>query len=727
VALSLIGTSHSLQAAAPLLPKKLHFTQYPRIVYTPSELEKFRESRGKASVRKRIVAKGDALLKKKIDIPKNPKGGQWTFYYACPKDGSGLRALSKTKHKCPKCGKIYTNERIVAAYRTRLYGIVDSAIYNLALAYAVTGEDKYAVPVREAFLELVDLYPKLQRHDRWGRTGFMAVVGGKRYCQHLSEAVSIMKLAKAYDLCVNSHVFAETDRKRIEDDFLKATVYEISKYEFFVGRSNNHQSWFNAAYANVGLAIGDRWLIDRALNGPGGLLQQLKTSVTDDGIWYEGTVSYHFYALSAIIETLKALKRLGIDLSKNKRLESLWIGPMDLTFPNGKMPAINDGDPYDIKRKKSVYKFALEYFKNPLFANLAGVKNAKPRQLESKVLGDIGIAVLRRGAGKNAVCAFLDYGRHGDHHGHPDKLQLILYALKRELFLDPGRISYSVKEYNAWCRTTIAHNTVVLNETSQKPARGTLPFFENTKDYTACLAQCNTAYSGVSMKRFLLMTDTFMVDIFQVSKGRWLWGNAPTWDWLLHSRGKLTTNLPTAPRSEPLGINDGYEYLKDLKAVSGHPEFPSFDFKLKNKRFLRAFLPAETGNIFLGFGTGTRTTEKVPFILRRRKGRRQTFFTVYDFSGNGKAVDKIEILPVHDSTGAVRTDSAGIAVVNAGNEKTLIAVDLSGKHSASKRLVNDTPFERLLFKKNLKTKTSPRHPLPRGDIQKSGRKKGDMD
>ena len=552
ISIIFLATCRDIRATGAVLAEKLTFQAHPRIVYSADELKALRESPSKTAEKKRIIARGDAILKKPIDIPKNTKGGQWTFYYACSKDGARLRALSKTEHKCPKCGKIHKSERIVAAYRTVLYGKADAAIYNLALAYAVSGDDKYALAVKKAFLELVELYPKLQRHDRWGRKGFMAVVGGKRYCQHLSEATSIIKLAKAYDFCVDSPVFSPADRKNIAKNFLKATVDEISTYEFFVGRKNNHQTWFNAAYANVGVAIGDRTLIDRALNGSGGLLAQLKGSVTNDGIWYEGTVSYHYYALSAIIETLKALKRVDVDLSKNNRLKSLWIGPMDLTFPNGRMPAINDGDPYDIKRRKATYVFALNYFKDPVFANLAGDKNAKQRPLESRVLSDIGIAVMRRGTGKNAVCAFLDYGQHGGHHGHPDKLQIILYALGSELFLDPGRISYSVKEYNAWCRTTVAHNTIVLNKKNQKRAKGKILFFKDEKEYTACLARCDTAYSGVSMKRFLLMTDAYLVDVFIVSKPKGLWGNTVTWDWLLHSRGKLSTSVPTINREKPL-------------------------------------------------------------------------------------------------------------------------------------------------------------------------------
>ena len=87
-------------------------------------------------------------------------------------------------------------------------------------------------------------------------------------------------------------------------------VYEsILKYNFHNPGRNNHQSWFNAAYANVGVAIADPKLINTAIYGKKGLYFQLQNSVTRDGFWFEGTIAYHFYALQAIIETVNAVKR----------------------------------------------------------------------------------------------------------------------------------------------------------------------------------------------------------------------------------------------------------------------------------------------------------------------------------------------------------------------------------------------------------------------------------
>lgn len=659
------------------------FPPRPRLAFNKDELQHLKTSPNKDKKRTQIISRADRILNNKIEIPKDVSGGQWIFYYACPNDGTRLQPLSKLKHKCKKCGKTYSNKRINAAYRTILYNKADREMYDLALAYAITGKSKYVTPLKEAFLELVDLYPKLQRHDRWDRTGLFAVVGGKRFCQHLSEAVSIIKLAKAYDLCANSPLFSKTERKLIEEQFLKRTVNEISNFELFIGGKNNHQTWFNAAYANVGVAIGNKKLIKRALNGTNGLLSQLKGSVTDDGIWYEGTVSYHFYALNAIIETLKPLQRSNIDLSDNKKLKSLWLGPLNLTFPNGTMPAINDGDPYDIKKANKAYQFALKYFKDPIFANIANKErdnNASYIPIKSCNLTDIGLAILKRGNGKNAITTFLDYGQHGEHHGHPDKLQIILYALNQELFLDPGRLSYSVKEYNSWARTTVAHNTVVMNQINQKPAKGKILFFEDNKKFSASFAECNSAYSGANMRRFILLTDTFMIDIFKVSKTPTLFSKTVTWDWLLHCRGKISSNQLSKPIKKSLGTTNGYQHLKKIQIVKNRSNLTSFDFHYRDKQFIRTFFPGENEKIYFGTGIGVTLNEKVPFILRRRKNPNEIFISLYDLTGNGDAIKNIKLKKIFNLDNSENKNAIGIVFNNSSGDKIKIAIDMDNNN-----------------------------------------------
>ncbi len=426
------------------------FPQRPSFIYTASEIDQLKKDQSKIDEIKSIVKKADAILEQPLKIP--GKEGDWIFYYYCPKDNSMLKPQSDI---CPLCGSVYTDERTAAAYRTHLNYKIDKDCIILAKAYTFTGEKKYAERVKEVLLKLASLYPGFERHDRWGRRGILAIAGGKRYAQHLDEAISAIDLASAYDLIAD---FLTDEEREICEKFLKDIVREILKYQVFVGKKNNHQTWFNAAYTVVGLTTKDASLMKEGIYGKYGLLWQVENSITDDGLWYEGAMAYHFYALSAIQYTLDAAKRIGWDFSNNERLKSMWLAPLNLAYPDGKLPVFHDSDPVSLASYVSFYQWAYRYFKDPVFASFAEKRDFKLPALKSASLNDIGIAVLRRSPENNPVCAMLDYGIHGDSHGHPDKMNIVFYVHGKELILDPGRISYSVPEYHSWWQGSAASN-----------------------------------------------------------------------------------------------------------------------------------------------------------------------------------------------------------------------------------------------------------------------------
>jgi hypothetical protein len=655
------------------------FPQHPRLAYTAKEISAWRADVSRTAELIQVRDTAEKILARGLVIPK--KEGDWIFYYACPKDGSMLNAKSDKEHVCPRCGAIYTDERVQAAYRTLLNNRLDSDLYKIALAFALTDDTKYAIPVRDSLLELARLYPTFQRHDRWGRKGPFAVVGGRRYAQHLDEAYSAIELAKAYDLIASSDSISPEQHVTIED-FLKSIVKEIQKYEFFVDPQgiNNHISWFNAAYANVGIATGDPSLLQEAISGKFGLLHQLEKSVTSDGLWYEGTLAYHFYALSAIEELLRAAARAGFDFSSNERLKSMYLGPIKMAYPDGSVPAFHDSDPLNLRNWTSFYKFALDYFHDPAFAQYANpVGNAPVREQKSAVLPGIGLAILRSGSERDAVCAMMDYGIHGGSHGHPDKLNIVVYALGKELVPDIGRISYSVPEYETWARTTAAHNTVVIDRSNQAPCEGSLLFFRDTGSYSAALCAASNAYKNALLKRMLILTDGLLVDIYTVDSE-----NDSIIDWFLHIRGKSATLSRsdgtilshTAILQNFAGSNNGYQHLTDVvcweTTASAVIRMVQADGKIIGIHALQS----PQSQIFTGYGIGYTLEERIPFIMRRVASRRGCFITVYDLSGTGEAVSSIRILPVSGQRNVLPMDRQFTLSITHNGKEIAYRIDL---------------------------------------------------
>ena len=554
------------------------------------------------------IHRATELLSAPLVVPQQE--AQWIFYYACPKDSTRLRPESPTRHVCPTCGAVYPDERTSAAYRYLLHDQLNNQCFDLAVAYGLTGDERFAVPVRAALLELARLYPTWPRHDRWGRTGADATVGGRRFAQQ----------AGAYDLVADARCFSAADRSVIEEQYLGATAREILQYQSFTNNRHNHQTWYNAAYTTVGVAIGDAALVREGIRGAHGLLWQLDHSVTAEGLWYEGTMAYHFYALMAIQQTLEAARRVGWDFSGNARLRSLWEGPAQLAYPNGQLPAIHDSDTARLAGYTRYFEWAHRYF--------GGVFKPVPPTC-SAALTDAGLVVLRSGASNTAVCAMIDYGPHGDEHGHFDKLNLMLYATGREWLLDPGRLSYSVPEYKTWVKTTAAHNTVTLGGRDQAATTGRLLWFKEGKGWSACGAESDQAYSGAVLRRYLLLTEKFLVDVFEVTAEK------PTQiDWLAHA---------VSQRIEPagsgailrLGDADGYPHLTGAQKL---PATGPWEFVADAQR-LRVWTVADAGEeLFAATGIGYTLNQAVPCLVRRRQAAATRFVTVYDWSGTGQSL-----------------------------------------------------------------------------------------
>jgi hypothetical protein len=129
---------------------------------------------------------------------------------------------------------------------------------------------------------------------------------------------------------------------------------------------------------------------------------------------------------------------------------------------------------------------------------------------------------------------------HGLGHGHFDKLSWIFYDNNNEIVQDYGSARFLnvvqkngghyLKENNSFAKQTIAHNTLVVNETSQfngdwKVSQNHAPeilFFQDTKDLKITSAKFEDAYEGVIQERTIASVHIeslefpIVIDFFQL-------------------------------------------------------------------------------------------------------------------------------------------------------------------------------------------------------------------
>ncbi|MFP4250937.1 MAG: heparinase II/III family protein, partial [Armatimonadota bacterium] len=362
---------------------------------------------------------------------------------------------------------------------------------------------------------------------------------------------------------------------------VRAGAEHISQFTFGI---HNIQCWHNACMAIAGYYLGDPDLVARAEEGAIGFHEQIEEGILEDGMWYERSMGYHYYTLNALIAHIEAARRNGKALHENDGIRRMFLVPLLLAQPNLVTPSLNDQGYTRGPINSDTLEVAVGWYDDDdarralreLYEN-RGRSRSHIRALqygedlpesggyqppESSDLAGVGLAVLREGRGDAAVAAMLEYGEHGGGHGHPDKLQLILYGLGRTLMPDPGTTGYGVPLHREWFKTTPAHNTVTVGTNWQRATTAELIDFQTGDGWSSAAARSTGAYEGWELERRVLLTEDVLVDEFTVK------GDAPdTLDWFARAPGGLSLSVEVEPITED-APNATYGYLREMRGAT---------------------------------------------------------------------------------------------------------------------------------------------------------------
>jgi hypothetical protein len=209
------------------------------------------------------------------------------------------------------------------------------------------------------------------------------------------------------------------------------------------------------------------------------------------------------------------------------------------------------------------------------------------------------------------------FGMHGGGHGHPDKLNLVSYGGGRVLGLDPGSINYGVPLHGEWYRTTIAHNTVAVDGTSQSNADGKLIEWKAEGGTTRMVASADGVYKGVRLTRSVeLSAAGRMVDRFECASE-----TEHTYDWAFHVPGRLKVSVPITARAEALGSANGYQHLKKVAAGRTDGAWTARFESASGSALVLRVEAAPGTEVITAVGPGRDPVDEVPVLIVRRRGR----------------------------------------------------------------------------------------------------------
>lgn len=629
----------------------------------------------------------DAGLAQRIELP--PRGGNWYHWYVCPDDGTPLKIGKRLgkwqwEHTCSLCGKTWSggtpdnpSRDFDGCQIRQVHFDYAHAVRGCGLAWQVTGDERYLERSRQILLAYAGKYLDYPLHKNRGGSG---IGGGRVASQTLTEASWLVPIVQGADLIWAD--LSETDRDAIADKlFLPAARDVIFPHRLGI---HNIQCWKNSAVGLVGFLLGDEKLIWEAIDEPQrGYREQMKQGVTPDGSWYEGAWGYHFYTLRGTWPLTEAARNCGVDLYEPP-IQAMFDAPIRLMSPTGVLPAFNDSSQVSVRGQAWLYELAYARFESPTYlpllaghtreemAVLYGARKL-PRAADlplqrSADYRDAGYAILTRGKGREATWLCLDYGPHGGGHGHADKLGFVLFARGAELAVDPGTARYGTPLQRSWFRTTIAHNTLTVGESSQKPATGHCLAFGSDSGVDYLIADAGDATGGHSFTRGVALLDESAVVIVDVVDGR----KSTTLDVAYHQRGAWG-ELPAGDAWKPPD-KPGYLHLakatarttRDLVRLPlAHPAAPKCEIVVAGGP------PLE---IITATGIGRGLGDPVPTVIFRRVASRSVLVWAISLDGRLQEItanqeDDEVVVAIRDAGGTkcglrwnVAPDSPGLKV-----------------------------------------------------------------
>lgn len=574
----------------------------------------------------RIRASADEWLRKELEFPATTGRHPWS--YVCPHCNEALETLSDTEHQCPKCKKIYTGLPYDAVLLRSKHMALARAASNLGLAALMFDRREYAEKALQILLGYADRYAGYPLLDVVGGQGNSAA---RIMDQTLNEAGWLIEIAWAYDLVLGVGVGTEDEHRKIEEQLIRASMATINKCKS--GKSN-WQSWHNGALACAALVLKDEKTLSEVLNDPeNGFFMQMEESVTPEGVWYEGSWTYHFYALNPLLKTAEGCFRSGIDLFRMcPQLKKMLEAPLQQLMPDGMLPALHDSTPSQLAY--ALYEIGAARYKAPVFQDVLSKSNRESieslivgipnpvsvqKPLGSVVLKNTGLAVLRRG--KQYVC--IDFGPHGGGHGHADKLAVNYFVNGQVFAPDLGRgWPYNLPIHGQWYWQTLSHNTVVVDEKPQAESTGLLEWHEFGPEYDVVSATANHCYDGVQMKRTILMGEDYLLDVFQVESDQ-----EHIYDWIWHGRGEFASELPVEPASLTAS-HVSYSYLSNIRKGSGGSDWTA-QWKMPGGVVYGLFKGSPDREVFLCDAPDNPKTETLHNVLLRQKAKKAVFMSLF--------------------------------------------------------------------------------------------------
>lgn len=428
------------------------------------------------------------------------------------------------------------------------------------------------------------------------------------------------------------------------------------------GKLNNHYAWHKLGLAMMGVFYDRSELVDRALRGPKGVEYMLANGFKDDGLWLEGSIPYQFAETTPLLLLAQMLENarwpeslFNYRTANGRTLKQSYDALIPLLFPDRTLPTI--GDCY--ARRPHIgenpdWEILFRQYREPAYAWLitdSGKRTAQalfsgvpdlargvaPAQT-SKLWPEMGYVALRSSEGKNywsgkGWSVFATFSGQPVHE-NADKLSIILFA-DGHLWLPDceaktsAEHAFSSLTQGQLNRSTVCHNTLIVDDRSQRSPGARLDLIEFTnapglKRVTMADLH-NRLYEGVRQARTVIVTPDYVLDFFQVAS------DAPhDFAWLTHVDGRRVAGSVEATTPFKLPNDAPWSYLRDPRGAGRTNNFWETFTDGKHRLQLDVLTDGPADIVHCGFPPDdSASPETIPMRIVQRNGRNAWFLAIY--------------------------------------------------------------------------------------------------
>lgn len=664
--------------------------QSPRLILTQEGVSRIQENLGKVPLfdetLEQVKEEVDQAIAQEMDVP-------------VPKDMAGG----------------YTHERHKKNY---------SLMQKAGTLFQITNDERYAVYIRDMLLEYAKLYPTLDLHPtkRSYATGklFWQCLNEANWLVYTSQAYDCI-----YDwLKPSERDLLEKDLFRPFADFLSVEnprfFNRIHNHSTWANAAVGmiglvmkdsllvHRALYGLE--NDGISAEEKDNDEGFIKQPGqktaGFLAQLDFSFSPDGYFTEGPY-YLRYAIFPFLLFAKSLanNRPELDIF-HYRDDILMKAVYALLYQadaRGHFFPINDAQKgMSWMAKEVITAVDIAYFYGDNDPGLLSIaqKHGKVLLDESGfvVAQDLekgmatafspksiafrdgaygykgGVGILRTSISpQDELCLVMKYSAQGMGHGHFDKLSYSLYDGEGEVIQDYGAARWVnieqkgggryLPENQTWAKQSIAHNTLVVDETSHyegdiKKGEANQPYlflFSSQDELLQVVsAKDTTAYPGTEMHRTMALLKRhalqppLVIDIVRAQSNAEHQYDLPIW----FQGHLLSTSFDYEAEQEkllPLGDGHGYQHIWKEAAGQSQDQHAQITWFSRGKFFTSTMAVNPKDELILG-----RTGANDPafnlrhdpgFIIRKKDVKNPVFVTIIEPHGAYNPVSEIPLYP----------------------------------------------------------------------------------